>query len=171
MQFWGLLALLCVLLYILSYYYSYYPQNPPKPSALSTSWSGSAMGSANKNYPIGIQAKLPLTCSEKATRPFKPPSSVLTSRTSVAGTDVEEDEKEEEDIMGMYASTAEQEEKAGKEGLLSMYSSERDGGSEGESKNRSGESRNRPGASSGSAGQSRVMLSRYGHCEVYSPLV
>ncbi len=83
------------------------------------------MGSANKNYPISVQAKLPITSSEKASRPFKPPSSVLTSRSSAnGGSSVEQDEKEE-DIMGMYASKgSDHMQKGGKKGLLGLYHSE-----------------------------------------------
>lgn len=43
---------------------------PPK----SSSWACSAMGSTNKQYPVAVQAKLPMTTSSRLSRPFKPPT-------------------------------------------------------------------------------------------------
>ena len=53
---------------------SYSPSKEVSTQTKSSSWSCSVMGSANKKYPMPIQAKLTLSSSAKSTRPFKAPS-------------------------------------------------------------------------------------------------
>ena len=89
--------------YWLKVVYALIPQAGPtsrKPPTNTTSWSGSAMGSANKKYPVAIQAKLPITSSTRLSRPFKPPGRTKPQATPTERVDgvLRDDE-----LLRMYA--------------------------------------------------------------------
>lgn len=76
---------------------------PPPPPPKASSWSCSAMGSANKQYPVAIQAKLPMSSSAKSSRPFKPPS-----RLRVKSTERADGALQDEELMNLYTTCTEQ---------------------------------------------------------------
>lgn len=58
------------------------------------------MGSANKQYPVAVQAKLPMTTSARLSRPFKPPSK---SQSKERGSD---GVLRDAELMSLYSSSA-----------------------------------------------------------------
>lgn len=63
------------------------------------------MGSANKQYPVAIQAKLPMSSSVQSSRPFKPPSKLREKATELERVD---GALQDEELMNLYSTGTEQ---------------------------------------------------------------